>query len=395
MNIIVKKSFIILFLLCLFFAGCLSGTQNRKFSEEDIRTLNIDSSKRISIISNDVLKVDLNDVINQNNFASADLIDTMFFVPLQTIDESIMSTPYRMFISDDRIFVMDSKQNIMIFDLEGKFISSINKGNGPGEVSHIMTMTLADNQQLVVIQKTFFTYYNKNGKFTEKMERCPLNTSIFAITDWGYLFFQPTFENLHLNEHGRFSMLLANKDLSIFGTGITPVKSYDFLRSGEMIFRTDSSVLVSQFLNDTIFEVGIHQPVIKAKYILDYSDGKLKSEENISQSSGFCNSACPMENSTTQLFKFCSYERGECVVVRDKATGNMVGGTHELIDIQLCPSYLQNTMLVHNDYFVSWMEPFRGFNFKHPAISSADKEIASKFDDEDNVVLVFYKLKHF
>ena len=60
---------------------------------------------------------------------------------------------------------MDMQLNILVFDIDGNYITSLKKGNGPGEVSKVMAMAVDDKQRFVVIQKKHFTYYDKNGFF--------------------------------------------------------------------------------------------------------------------------------------------------------------------------------------------------------------------------------------
>ena len=383
-------------IICL--EGCATNNGRKKtFTEHDIQTVSIDKAQNISVAANSCTApiIDLNDAVSDGTINAYELIDTMFFVPLQTKEESIFFNPYRVYLDNDRIYIEDKKFNILIFDDKGNFIKSLTKGEGPGEINRVVGIAI-DKQKLVVLQASdrLFSYYDKDGNFIEKGARCPLNTSEFFITDWGYILFQSTFEKYHLGDNAKYALLLANDNLNVVYKGINVVKGYDHVYCGNLIFSTGNTCYVSQFFNDTIYEVSKKNlSDIKIKYILDYSEKKAVDNNNLEMSDKFYNGSCVMENSGTQLFKFWSPRRGLCHVIRDKHTGKAIGGTHVNFNLNILPEYFGNLLTVHNDYFVSYIPSYKGMHYDSPAVSNADNQKIAGRDEEDNGILAFFKFK--
>ena len=125
---------IILFCYVFCFIGCVRNNHNSRFTEQDVQTTNVKNAEHISFdISEDnpideKYRIDLNDVVSVGDLFSVELIDTMFFVPLQTTPESVFFEPDKIRVSQERIYIEDYKFNICIFDREGNFVNSMTKG---------------------------------------------------------------------------------------------------------------------------------------------------------------------------------------------------------------------------------------------------------------------------
>lgn len=389
-----KNLLFIFCMLCMFLLACFANN-NIRFTEDDVKTVDISNADLEEISIEKCFKIDLNGAVTNSNFNPSEFVDTMFFLPLQTSDASVCYDPSRIYFGENRIIIEDYKSNFVVFDKQGQFINAISKGNGPGEISKIGCSTFDEkSQKLIILQNKHLTYFDCDGRFTNRMTKCPLNTAEFAITDWGYLFYQSHFTNIHLGDEAKYALLLANDSLQAVKKGIDVVNGYNYVHCGPMIFNGKNSYYVSQFFNDTIYEVPKNEdPKICAKYILDYSTNKATNDENLQMSEKFYNAMCVIENANTQLFKFWSPLKGMCYVIRDKETGKSIGGRWKSIDWEFLPEFLFGVMTVKDDYFVSWIQPYKGMHYKSPAVSETENQKIAELGDEDNYVLVFFKFK--
>ena len=69
----------------------------------------------------------------------------------------------------------------------------------------------------------------------------------------------------------------------------------------------------------------------------------------------------------------------------------MLGGKYTMCSTTI-PSY-SDVKTVYNDYFVSYINPTAEMNFSSPAISKKDNEKVKNLTEEDNAVLIFFKIK--
>lgn len=382
-------------MLCIFLSACFYSNDNIRFTEDDVKTVDISNAVLGGISIKNCIKIDLNDAVSKRDFSPSDFIETITFLPLQTSNASVCYDPSRVYFGENRIIIEDYKSNYIVFDEQGKFINAIPKGNGPGEISKIGCSTFDEkSQKLIVLQKKHLTFFDSDGHFTNRMTKCPLNTAEFAITDWGYLFYQSHFTNTHLGNEAKYALILANDSLQAVKKGIDVVNGYNYVHCGPMIFNSKNSYYVSQFFNDTIYEIKKNgKPEICAKYILDYSTCKAKNDDNLEMSEKFYNAMCVIENSKTQVFKFWSPLKGMCYVIRDKETGKTIGGAWKSIDWDVLPEILFGVMTVKDDYFVSWIQPYKGMHYTSPAVSDTENKKIAELDEEDNFVLVFFKFK--
>lgn len=98
---------ILLILFILFFCACSKNEQ-----VTDIKT----------IVVNDTNEFDINSIISYN------------FISLETNDNCLISNIKQIKIIDNKIYINNDGNNLLVFDMSGKFITQIgNKGNGPGE----------------------------------------------------------------------------------------------------------------------------------------------------------------------------------------------------------------------------------------------------------------------
>jgi hypothetical protein len=87
------------------------------------------------------------------DFDLKDYTDGTFkIIPLETTDNSLISTIEKIEIRNNHIYTMDRlAQSVYIFDMEGKYSGKINAiGQGPGEYVNLSYMTVTDSSVIVL-----------------------------------------------------------------------------------------------------------------------------------------------------------------------------------------------------------------------------------------------------
>jgi len=94
------------------------------------------------------------------------------YVPLETSPISIISSIDNVFITDSLIFVSDSDQRLLAFDISGRYIRQIGtNGRGPGEYQTVENF-IVDNKHKKIYLLTFrrVNVYDFNGNFIREIK---------------------------------------------------------------------------------------------------------------------------------------------------------------------------------------------------------------------------------
>lgn len=387
-------------LFCFVTSCVTSETFVDRFSPEQIEYAEMKNAVRLKPDEQGLTKIQMGDIVGNNSFSMCEILDTMFVIPLETRDESVLGHILDIKFSKERIYVKDDNDQLMIFDLNGKYINKLKKGQGPGEIIRPYAFDYDENtQQLIVLQSWGFIFYDKNGQYIEE-ERHPFIALDFVSTKEGYIFFDYRYQNHHHDSNGSFAMFITDKSFKVRSKGINVIP--DGLKNDICLYKTSllsklsDSFVVSQVCNDTIYEV--NDGCFKAKYVIDFNNKihiTSKSDINdIYESTGFYYMGSMFEvEGMYQQFWFRNYKIGQCVVYRNVKTGKMVGGTMAYYDATEYPPYCFGTMTTYKDFFVSYIYPADNMKYSSVKLSDKSKQLLNKMSEEDNPVLVLYKVK--
>lgn len=370
-----------------------------RFSPEQIEYAAMSNAPRLKPDEQGLTKIQMGDIVGENVFSMTEILDSMLFIPLETNDESILGGVDLVRISRERIYVSDDQDELLIFDLNGKFINKLSKGQGPGEIRRPYAFDFDEKtQRLIVLQTWGFIFYDKNGKYIEE-EIHPFIALDFVSTNEGYIFFHYMKANHHLDPNCSSAMFITDKSFIVRAKGInvvpeglqgtTKVRTFFLNKVG-------GSFMVSQLYNDTIYEV--NDKYFRAKYVIDF-DNKIKVTKNSKMTDTYNSTVFYYMGSMLetegkyQLFRFMSDRIGQCVVYRNMKTGKMVGGTSATFLKTEIPQYCFRDRTTYKDYFVSVLYPQSDMKFTSSKIPEDSKRRIENLDEEDNPVLVLYKVK--
>lgn len=163
------KYFILVFLLC--FTSCMTETES---------------------LSSNALSADYNHA-KQSGVINSDVK----YIPLETTPSSLIASIDKFLYNDNTglLYILDKEQGcILVFNKEGKFVSSIKKsGEGPGEYVKLIDMDVdkngniyvADNErmQIIMYEKGNVEHYKMIQMNEHFEEFCCLNDHLFVLRD--------------------------------------------------------------------------------------------------------------------------------------------------------------------------------------------------------------------
>lgn len=87
----------------------------------------------------------------------SDFVEEVKFIKLETKEESIIAGPREIIIKDQFIYAVDKFQKaILIFDMEGKFVSKLQKlGDGPDQYRNLGVVFISDDESTIEIIENF------------------------------------------------------------------------------------------------------------------------------------------------------------------------------------------------------------------------------------------------
>ena len=354
----------------------------------------------------------LNPVFESKFYALNDLIDTIKIIALETNSESILSDVETLKMSDKYIYVQDRYQNegVAIFDINGKFVRRLRRGNGPGEINILTTFDF-DEHFLYTLQLEKVNKYSLSGEFIESYPVMEMHNTLFdclQIVDDGFLLAIHPCES----KSGKFEVLHTDKE---FNTKRQFVFNHSFVGyNSQKEFKSNNTFFPP--LCNTIYKFdGVS---FSPLYTFNYPK-----YENTFETNPDCNSPglefykrhCTQGKFfaegrmfQTQRYLYLTFYDGYSLPVTmyiDKKDGKFRGGYHPSYDdLPIWPISFHNFVrCTYNDYFVKMLSPddylsAEGRNLeeyvsKLQHFSDDDKQKILTAKDDDNPLIIMYKLK--
>jgi len=227
------------------------------------------SCKNINTKSN-IISIDVN---KESKYNMSDLIKKIHYIKLETNEKSIIGETDKVIIADNKIFVLDNRKaiSLFIFDLNGKYLSQINKrGRGPGEFN-IPSDFFIDNfhKQILISdpESRRILFYNFNGNFINELKTDFFFNSFYLYKD--NLFFDltniPYLSKLKTliitNLEGKLVSSLIPFDKNIKYLSLTTINPFNLVNDTLCFLPTLSNEIFSVSLTNT-----------KEKYLIDFGE---------------------------------------------------------------------------------------------------------------------------
>ena len=109
-------------------ASACAETGNSRYTEEDAKKLHLEETVESVINVDDMVTMDCNDYLGSADFLFSDLLDTMFFVPLEDDEQaSLIGDVRNITLTDSMIYVFDGSgvNTMVIFRKDGSFVKRL------------------------------------------------------------------------------------------------------------------------------------------------------------------------------------------------------------------------------------------------------------------------------
>lgn len=346
-----------------------------------------------------------------NNISS--YIADFKYVPLETIPNSLFGNFNRMEIYKDRIYILDGNisQCVFIFDLNGKFIARAGiKGNGPGEIISAAFMTIDVFGDYLLVGDTMqnkVVYFSLDGKFNKEFF-----FPVSGMADIGVIgkncvaFANVEAFNNPLPDNLSECRIITTDTLGAITGGILHQKDIaTFCIQRPCFFQADSTSYFNPLFTSDIF--AITDSTIEKKYICDYifapkeveppenQDDFVGSSRYMFEKTALC--ALFVETPSSIAFQ-TTHDRKDLTTFYDKQTRKSVTvATHPYFTTDDTCLVEFNWLTCKDNYYVGYINAgdliyWRNLRLKEGK-SLLFSEMFSTLKDDDNIVLVFFKLK--
>lgn len=403
------KHMIILFLAC-FIVGCtIQHDKNYRFTKEQIASLEMDSTTIINVRSDSLIKIDLNPFLKKHFFDFGSLVDEVKLLSLETTNESLLDNILKILVTDSNIYIYDRFKGggIVIFNDKGKFVKRIPHGQGPGELFRLYDIDFdKERGELIAYQHPFLLFFSPSGEFIRQV-RLPFGFYNFAVIPNGYVF--KTLDrkgNEHLGLLKNFTLLVTDKNFKLKSAGL-PCSPSDVNLGGYDYLYNNTTLHITQKYTDTIYQYIGAADLLKAQYSLNYSKKKLPERylqgtrdefrSAIRQNDFYFYLGEFVDTDSHNAFFLENWHIGlQTVIYRDKISGNTRGGTNADLNLNEIPP-IGFPKATSGEYFISYHFPNNNDTLlsNSSIISNEDKLKILDLTEDDNPILVFFKLKSF
>jgi hypothetical protein len=408
------KKIIFIMLSAITICCCTNRSQekrNLKFTNEEILSLNLDSTQDIKIIRDSLNKIDLNNFLKEQSFNFGDMIKSIKFIPLETNRKSLISNIEHIIITDSNIYIGndDILHNVLIFNKQGKYINQISRGQGPAEILKLKKIAYDEiRKELVVYHSKFLSFFTKDGKFIKK-EKIPFNAIAFTIIEEGYLFYvENGIDNSHLGYSDNYQILITDKSFRLKVKGFPYRLSENIFYGGKYIHTNEKTTDITFVFVDTIYQYVDNN--IKTKYCFDISKRKIPNDILKTGSGSEFSSTInnydyyyflgKFEETDSHIFVSYSnnYTKTGVNLFIDNTTNKIIGGTEMRYNLSNFPG-LSTPIAAKGNYFISYIQPYEIIPYlkllNNPSIPEEDIMKFKKLIEDDNPVLILYELKPF
>lgn len=405
---------IIILIWIILFVACGRKEQNAcslgRYTEQQIKSLQIGYTKIVQTETDSIVKIDLNPFLDKKGFDFGALVKEVKFVRLETTNKSLIGGIYDILATDTHIYIRDDFKggSIAIFDCQGKFIKRIPQGDGPGELRRLYDIDFdKTNHELVVYQHSFLLFFSPSGKFI-RQQRLPFGFFNFIVTPKGYVFkiLEGGQGNGHLEDLHDYTLLVTDKDFKIKFAAMPKLRRELRLSPFNYLHNNNDNLSITQTLTDTIYRYTFSNHRLQAKYVLDYSSKKFPKsyfdltfehfEKLMKQKNYFYYSGDYFETKSHSMFILHSvFINKQTLFYMDKKSGHVKGGVNVEYDSTQLPPGLAMPFAASGDYFIASCNPNIRRLSHSSMISAEDKRKIQGLKEDDNPVLIFYKLKDF
>ena len=361
--------------------------------------------------ANGEIEYDLTEALQNKSVSFLDdMIDSIKIIPLDSDQQSLFSMIWNIEVSSKNIYIQDNSR-IIIFNQLGKFIKSLDKGPGPKEIGHPRAMSFDEKTKCLYVYDGIgskIMKFTEEGHFLSYYPMPSLPIRDIAVSDT-LLFFA------HHGMNNNFAISVGDTVFNNINTYVFGSDHYFFLFR-KYLMPYDGGFNVKKLLDNKIYY--LKDTLVRAKYLLKYPmmnvqysqynsinelDSDIPADEFL-----FSGDYLESKDYLFTIFKTNGFDSGFSfkTLLTHKATGKSVcfeGKPHSLISF----ISIESIVCGNNNWFVGiiYPESFAAtkidneyyWDGSNPCNLLSEDEMRKlrAVDEEDNPIVVLFKLKEF
>jgi hypothetical protein len=365
-------------------------------------------------------RIEIDSLDRNSSLYLPDVIDTMYGIKLENHPHALLGSIEKIVVKDDAFYIFDKHQtkSLKKFDRHGKFLTSFGtSGRGSGQYFQLTDFSVTANEVIMYDQfRRVLLFYDLDGNFIRE-RAVPFFATAFHVLENGmFVFHTVDADNYHLPKLINYSLHWVDSSFTFHASGAyrekdkyrtIPLKNNMNVFNGRLYFHAPYQDTVYYVSPDGKMEIEyIFQLPNTLPYHYTLSKNSKAYDTEVLQISPnayieFRNSPVVADDFLVTYFSL-GYEHG--LLIYSNKTGNariFNGRAHQdnhlffnpLANVIGCEG---NTLIGYNmgAHLLERVQIFRKENSYH-AIPEAMKEFYRNINLNDNLVLVFYKLKEF
>lgn len=351
-------------------------------------------------------------------FRMKDVIDSIWYLPLETNDSSVISYIEQVAVFKDYYIILDIFSNkVMVFNKQGKFVRQLgHNGRGPGEYLDPNSFIIDKEKEEIIVhddRSNRVIYYDINGKvIKEKMAKYRFNQ--FVKYGDHYVINSDRSDNNHLERILNRKLLFTSPDWKVSSTAFT----YDWETQQQICTSLRSLIQTGDHINYnpayTYDIYAVTDSSIEKKYFVDAGNFALPEgfDKNLSiadfsrkyekdHANRMYISTAPLETDKHLVLTF-SMNKQFIFSYYSKKTGKLYCNPYFINDIPGCmgpvsPVDVDGDTFIGSANAIQVGEYIRDLKYYEPnkPIPPAFASMSASVKDIDNPILVFFKLKDF
>lgn len=330
------------------------------------------------------------------------LVDSVYLVPLDIRDNIFVGSIRKMIVVENRIIILDGVDKTMpvkVFSKNGKYLYSINKGMGPGQLSAAVDMQYdVHSNKLIVFDGISLSFFYLDGSFVDRKYLTFPASNFCPLKDRFLFFIRPGLHN--------YRFLLTDNEFNEIDSFIPTNYKYSLSNYFENRFMPTSIDTINICIDtDTIYSYS--NGIVYANYVFDYLP-KLSETDRFSSFEDFVSAS-----RKTNAFYFCGYylendlhislllnnafkEIAKYVFVC-KRTGHIKVSNRLSVFDDYGSNFGIPLSITDDNFFVSEYFGNNGGDYRESRFFSVDQNSLLRHysREEGNPILLFYKLKDF
>ena len=395
---------------CLCMASCVNNKDAKThFKEVDLSKIHI--VEGIESGGGDTILVEN----ISGDFPIEVLLADVYYIPLETTDESRFTENRKTIVYKDRIYVMDDvdARAVLIFDMNGKFLRRLGrKGDASNRLSRLSGMTIDEEDDRLVLfdgGKKKLVHFTLEGDYVKttdvnfdfpgQMEYLPSGDMVAAVSK--------NATNTHLGGLDDYRILQSDSLGNIIQAGFKQNDNNGLKEMHERLFKTGNDIVYySSFINKLYT---INNNTVAERFVIEYKDNQpvdLKEIQEISNVDSVRNylvnktyvSPEGLTENSNHLY-FSTKGKDSFYTIYDKNVKKYIAFRNFgfYFGFVVDPSL----MYAYEDYFVGQATAEQIIAMRehlektYQPISPIYQEMYDTIQKDDNPVLIFFKMKDF